>query len=61
MPITDTPLRYPGGETQLAPFVANYFAQTTYFSAYIASPLPGVPELLFRLLLDGTIAEALDQ
>jgi DNA adenine methylase len=58
MPITDTPLRYPGGKTQLAPFVAELLRTNDLLQCVYCEPFAGGAGIACRLLLDGTIAEA---
>ena len=58
MPITDTPLRYPGGKTQLAPFVSEILRINDLLQCVYCEPFAGGAGIACRLLLDGTIAEA---
>lgn len=58
MPITDTPLRYPGGKTQLAPFVSELLRTNDLLQCVYCEPFAGGAGIACRLLLDGTIAEA---
>jgi len=58
MPVTDTPLRYPGGKTQLAPFVGELLRKNELFQCVYCEPFAGGAGIACRLLLDGTIAEA---
>ncbi len=58
MPITDTPLRYPGGKTQLAPFVGDLLRSNDLLQCVYCEPFAGGAGIACRLLLDGTIAEA---
>lgn len=58
MPITDTPLRYPGGKTQLAPFVVELLRTNNLLQCVYCEPFAGGAGIACRLLLNGTIAEA---
>lgn len=58
MPITDTPLRYPGGKTQLAPFVGELLRTNDLLQCVYCEPFGGGAGIACRLLLNGTIAEA---
>jgi DNA adenine methylase len=58
MPITDTPLRYPGGKTQLAPFVSDLLRANDLLQCVYCEPFAGGAGIACRLLLNGTIAEA---
>lgn len=58
MPITDTPLRYPGGKTQLAPFVVELLRTNDLLQCIYCEPFAGGAGIACRLLLNGTIAEA---
>lgn len=58
MPITDTPLRYPGGKTQLAPFVSELLRTNDLLQSIYCEPFAGGAGIACRLLLNGTISEA---
>lgn len=58
MPITDTPLRYPGGKTQLAPFVSELLTANDLLQCVYCEPFAGGAGIACRLLVNGTIAEA---
>lgn len=58
MPITDTPLRYPGGKTQLTPFVTELLRTNDLLQCVYCEPFAGGAGIACRLLLNGTIAEA---
>lgn len=58
MPVTDTPLRYPGGKTQLAPFVNELLRANDLLQCVYCEPFAGGAGIACRLLLNGTIAEA---
>ncbi len=58
MPITDTPLRYPGGKTQLAPFVVELLRTNHLLQCVYCEPFAGGAGIACRLLLNGTVSEA---
>lgn len=58
MPITDTPLRYPGGKTQLTPFVSELLQTNELLQCVYCEPFAGGAGIACRLLLNGTISEA---
>ncbi len=58
MPITDTPLRYPGGKTQLSPFVCDLLRENSLQQCVYSEPFAGGAGIACRLLLDGAISEA---
>ena len=58
MPITDTPLRNPGGKTQLAPFVSELICTNDLLHCVYCEPFYGGAGIACRLLLNGTIAQA---
>lgn len=58
MPVTDTPLRYPGGKTQLAPFVSELLGTNDLRQCVYCEPFAGGAGIACRLLLNGTISEA---
>ena len=57
MPTTDSPLRYPGGKTQLAPFVAELLRVNDLAQGIYAEPFAGGAGLAWRLLFAGHVAE----
>ena len=57
MPITDTPLRYPGGKTQLASFVTDLLRTNDLLQSVYCEPFAGGAGIACRLLLSGTVAE----
>ncbi|KAF1705901.1 DNA adenine methylase [Pseudoxanthomonas sacheonensis] len=57
MPVTDSPLRYPGGKTQLAPFVVEVLRANDLFYGAYAEPFAGGCGLALKLLLDGYVSE----
>lgn len=57
MPTTDSPLRYPGGKTQLAPFVSELLRINNLGCGVYAEPFAGGAGLAWRLLLSGHVSE----
>jgi DNA adenine methylase len=57
MPTTDSPLRYPGGKTQLTPFVVELLRANSLLGGIYAEPFAGGAGLALRLLLNGHVAE----
>lgn len=57
MPTTETPLRYPGGKTQLAPFVIDLLRANQLLGGVYAEPFAGGAGLACRLLLAGHVSE----
>lgn len=57
MPKTETPLRYPGGKTQLAPFVIDLLRSNHLLGGVYAEPFAGGAGLAWRLLFTGQISE----
>jgi DNA adenine methylase len=57
MPTTDTPLRYPGGKTQLAPFVTELMRANGLMQSVYCEPFAGGAGIACRLLLNGTASE----
>uniref|UniRef100_E6PKT4 site-specific DNA-methyltransferase (adenine-specific) n=2 Tax=mine drainage metagenome TaxID=410659 RepID=E6PKT4_9ZZZZ len=57
MPVTDTPLRYPGGKTQLAPFVSSLLSQNGLQGGHYAEPFAGGCGIAWRLLFSGQATE----
>lgn len=57
MPITDSPLRYPGGKTQLAPFVIDLARANDLYGGVYAEPFAGGAGIAWRLLLNGDMSE----
>ena len=58
MPTTDTPLRYPGGKTQMAPLVQEILRDNGLQQAVYCEPFAGGAGIACRLLVDGHISEA---
>ena len=57
MPTIESPLRYPGGKTQLAPFVVELLKVNRLFNGVYAEPFAGGAGLAWRLLLSGRVSE----
>ena len=57
MPITDTPLRYPGGKTQLAPFVGSILTLNNLQGGHYGEPFAGGAGIAWRLLFTGQATE----
>lgn len=57
MPVTDSPLRYPGGKTQLAPFVLDLARANDLYGGVYAEPFAGGAGIAWRLLLNGDMTE----
>lgn len=55
MPVTDTPLRYPGGKSQLIPFVIDLMRENDLFYGEYAEPFAGGAGIAMKLLLDGYV------
>lgn len=57
MPVTDSPLRYPGGKTQLAPLVLDVLKANNLQNGVYAEPFAGGAGIAWRLLLNGDVTE----
>ena len=57
MPVTDSPLRYPGGKTQLAPLVLDVMDANNLRGGVYAEPFAGGAGIAWRLLLNGDASE----
>ena len=55
MPYTDTPLRYPGGKTQLAPFVIDLLGANDLFYGHYVEPFAGGAGIAWRLLFNNYV------
>ncbi len=55
MPITDTPLRYPGGKSQLVPLVIELMRKNGLFYGEYAEPFAGGSGIAITLLLDSYV------
>lgn len=57
MPVTNSPLRYPGGKTQLSPFVIDLVRVNDLYGGVYAEPFAGGAGIAWRLLLNGDMTE----
>ena len=57
MPVTESPLRYPGGKTQLTPFVIDLTRANDLYGGVYAEPFAGGAGIAWRLLLNGDMTE----
>lgn len=57
MPVNNTPLRYPGGKSQLAPFVIELMRANDLFGAVYVEPFAGGAGIAWKLLFDGYASE----
>jgi DNA adenine methylase len=57
MPVTDSPLRYPGGKTQLAPVVSRLLTRNNLQGGHYAEPFAGGAGIAWRLLFNGQVSE----
>lgn len=57
MPVTESPLRYPGGKTQLSPFVIDLLRANDLYGGVYAEPFAGGAGVAWRLLLNGDVGE----
>lgn len=53
MPITHTPLRYPGGKTRLSPYLKEIFAKNSLVDGHYIEPYAGGAGLAIALLING--------
>jgi DNA adenine methylase len=53
MPITNTPIRYPGGKTKLFPYVSDIFKSNNIIDGHYAEPYAGGAGLAISLLVNG--------
>jgi DNA adenine methylase len=56
MPVTDTPLRYPGGKSQLTPLVVDLLRTNDLFYGEYAEPFAGGAGIACSLLLSGYVS-----
>jgi len=56
MPITDTPLRYPGGKSQLTPLVIHFLKANDLFYGEYAEPFAGGGGIAMSLLLNDFVS-----
>jgi DNA adenine methylase len=57
MPITDTPLRYPGGKSQLTPLVIDILDKNKMFYGEYAEPFAGGAGIAMSLLLNDYVSK----
>lgn len=57
MPVTNTPLRYPGGKTQLTPLVIDVMRANDLFYGEYAEPFAGGAGIACSLLLGGYVSK----
>lgn len=57
MPTIDSPLRYPGGKTQIAPFVGDLLRANDLDRGVYAEPFAGGAGVAWRLLFTGQVSE----
>jgi len=56
MPVTDTPLRYPGGKSQLVPFITELMRVNGLFYGEYAEPFAGGAGIAIKLLVDSYVS-----
>ncbi|MEA5150737.1 DNA adenine methylase [Xanthomonas arboricola] len=57
MPVTDSPLRYPGGKTQLSGFVTDLMRANDLFYGTYVEPFAGGAGIAWKLLLENYMSE----
>lgn len=57
MPVTDSPLRYPGGKTQLSGFVIDLMRENDLFYGAYVEPFAGGAGIAWKLLLENYVSE----
>lgn len=57
MPVTNTPLRYPGGKSQLTPFVIDVMRANELFYGEYAEPFAGGAGIACTLLFEGYVSK----
>ncbi|MBI3894332.1 MAG: DNA adenine methylase [Acidobacteria bacterium] len=57
MPVTDSPLRYPGGKSQLAPLVIDILRSNRLLYGIYVEPFAGGSGLALKLLLNSLVSE----
>jgi len=57
VPVTDSPLRYPGGKTQLCPLVIDIARVNGLYGGVYAEPFAGGAGIAWKLLLNGDMTE----
>lgn len=56
MPVSDSPLRYPGGKTQLTPFVIDLLRSNDLLNGIYVEPFAGGAGIAWKLLLDNFVS-----
>ena len=56
MPITDTPLRYPGGKSQLTPVIVDILSRNNMLYGEYAEPFAGGAGIAMTLLLNDYVS-----
>lgn len=56
MPITDSPLRYPGGKSQLTPLVVDLMRRNSLFYGHYVEPCAGGAGVAWKLLLNDYVS-----
>lgn len=56
MPASDSPLRYPGGKTQLTPFVIDLLRSNDLLDGVYVEPFAGGAGIAWKLLLDNFVS-----
>src|SRR5258708_30445306 len=56
MPITDSPLRYPGGKSQLTPLVVEILRENDLFNGEYVEPYAGGAGIAWTLLLNNQVS-----
>lgn len=59
MPVTNSPLRYPGGKTQLSGFVIELLRANNLFYGSYAEPFAGGAGIAWKLLLENFVSEVI--
>ena len=59
MPITYSPLRYPGGKTQIAPFVEELIKKNNLFGGVYVEPFAGGAGIAWHLLLNNIVEKVI--
>ena len=57
MPVTDTPLRYPGGKSQLTPLIVDILKQNDLVYGEYAEPFAGGAGIAMSLLLNDYVSK----
>lgn len=57
MPLTDSPLRYPGGKSQLAPLVIDILRENDLFYGHYVEPFAGGSGIACKLLINDYVSQ----